>query len=262
MGGPHRHSFYSIQLVTGGQGVQIIDFEPYPVLPSVLYMLSPLQVHEWQLKQSLKGFSLMFTDDFLVSSDFGDQSVYDFSFFNCLGHSPELQLKSSQEDIVTGLFSSIYDEFAEQKDNSPSVIRAYLHILLVSIQRFYESKEEAQHKTGKAVTARRFRNYVSQDFIQHRTIGHYARRMNFSEDHLQTIIRQATGKTPGQIIRDELILEAKRLLSHTDLNASEISSYLNMDDPSYFSRFFKQRTGMSPTSFRRGIREKYQDLPE
>ena len=60
------------------------------------------------------------------------------------------------------------------------------------------------------------------------------------------------------LIRQRRLLEAKRLLSHSDLTASEIGYRLRFRDPSYFGRFFRQGAGMTPAAFREEIREKYQ----
>ncbi|MEM8863761.1 MAG: helix-turn-helix transcriptional regulator, partial [Chloroflexota bacterium] len=56
--------------------------------------------------------------------------------------------------------------------------------------------------------------------------------------------------TPGQLIRQEVVLEAKRLFQHTDLTATEISYRLGFNDASYFGRFFKREVGVSPGKFR------------
>jgi AraC-like DNA-binding protein len=61
-----------------------------------------------------------------------------------------------------------------------------------------------------------------------------------------------------EIIFDRIILEAKRLLYHSSKSIKEIATYLNYDDPSYFSRFFKTHVQSSPEEFRKQIREKYQ----
>jgi AraC-like DNA-binding protein len=58
------------------------------------------------------------------------------------------------------------------------------------------------------------------------------------------------GKSAGELIRDRLFLEAKRLLMNPELTISEVSGQLNFVDNSYFSRAFKKNVGISPEEFR------------
>ena len=78
--------------------------------------------------------------------------------------------------------------------------------------------------------------------------------------HLNNIVKAVTGQTPGQLIRQEVVLEAKRLFTHTDLTSAEVSLRLSFDDPSYFGRFFKRETTMTTTQFREGIAKNYRSL--
>ncbi|HSI64469.1 MAG TPA: helix-turn-helix transcriptional regulator [Candidatus Saccharimonadia bacterium] len=71
-------------------------------------------------------------------------------------------------------------------------------------------------------------------------------------------MREEVGVTAGHIIRDRRLLDAKRQLSHSDLDVSEIAYDLGFKDPSYFSRFFRRETKCTPAEFRAEIREKYQ----
>ncbi len=61
----------------------------------------------------------------------------------------------------------------------------------------------------------------------------------------------------SEIIIDRLILEAKRLLIYSDLNNKEVAYELNYEDPSYFARIFRRKTGLTPSAFRKQTRERY-----
>lgn len=77
--------------------------------------------------------------------------------------------------------------------------------------------------------------------------------MNLSPSYLNTICKEALGKTLTDLISGRLILEAKRLFSYSDLNVSQVASRLNFADPSYFTRFFKKHTGLTPEQFKEGV---------
>jgi AraC-like DNA-binding protein len=121
----------------------------------------------------------------------------------------------------------------------------------------------AEGKAAKEPSmVRRFKQLVSQNFAIERSIQAYANRLGVSANHLFNTVKAVTEQTPGQIIRREIALEAKRLLAHSDLSVAEIGYTMAFEDPSYFGRFFRRETGMSPRTFRQHIQEKYQIFPE
>jgi AraC family transcriptional regulator, transcriptional activator of pobA len=78
-----------------------------------------------------------------------------------------------------------------------------------------------------------------------------------TSSHLSESLRMETGLRPGELIRARLLLEAKRLLLHSELTIAEIGYELGFEDPSYFSRFVRREIETSPVEFRNRIREKY-----
>ena len=67
---------------------------------------------------------------------------------------------------------------------------------------------------------------------------------------MREICQGMTGKSAGTLVQDRLVLEAQRLLIYTNATSSMVAYELGFKDPSYFSRFFKRRTGLSPMAFR------------
>jgi AraC-like DNA-binding protein len=90
------------------------------------------------------------------------------------------------------------------------------------------------------------------------SVSDYAKYLHVTADHLGAVVRDQTGRTPGDIIRERLLLEAKRLLVHTSMNISEIAYALNFEDPAYFSRFFRRLVAKAPGDFREAFSEKHQ----
>ncbi len=70
--------------------------------------------------------------------------------------------------------------------------------------------------------------------------------------YLTEAVKAATGRTPGQLVREARTHEAKRLLAHTGLTVRQVAARVGMADPAYFCRFFRRETGLSPGAFRRG----------
>ena len=102
----------------------------------------------------------------------------------------------------------------------------------------------------------KFNNLVLKYSRKNRNIAFYAEKLNVSISYLNNSVKLHSGEPPGQIIRNKILLEAKRLLAHSNLNVAEIGYRLTFEDPSYFCRFFKRETQMTPLEFRSHMREK------
>ncbi len=184
--------------------------------------------------------------------------MYEISFFHRVREFPVLRLTEDQATKINTLIQTMYDEYhAEQRDRV-LLLRAYLHILILQTQRLYDLVSPANDGSAKESSiVRRFLQLVSENFVSEQSVQAYANSLSMSESHLCDTIRTLTGFSPGWIIRRHIILETKRLLALTDLTVAEIGYTMNFNDPSYFGRFLRRETGLSPLKLRQNIREKY-----
>ena len=258
---PHRHTFYEIIYITNGGGTHFVDFEPFPLQPPTLYFISPGQIHLWQLTSPLEGITLMFSEDFLVFPSSSVGKVDEIAFFHTTGDTPELCLNKNQAEQINQLLNLIKKEFNSDSISRASVLRAFLHVLIVKLQRFYTLKRPNESTTNGSMMVRKFKNLVAKHFAEEQSVHAYAEKIGVSASHLSDVIKSTTGSSPGKLIRQEIVLEAKRLLVHTELTIAEIGYSLSFEDPAYFSRFFKREAGMSPATFRQQTREKNHIFP-
>lgn len=98
---------------------------------------------------------------------------------------------------------------------------------------------------------RRFIALVNEHSKQERSVDFYADKLCLTPHYLSTIIREASGQTVMQWINQSVVLEAKVLLKHSDLLIFQISDELNFPNPSFFSKFFKRMTGMTPAEYQK-----------
>ena len=91
-----------------------------------------------------------------------------------------------------------------------------------------------------------------------RQVQHYAAQLSVSPNYLNILTRKHLGKTALDLINERVLLEVKRLLLRTDLAISEIAWQSGFNELSYFSRFFKRHTEMTPIQFREAMNKMYQ----
>ena len=95
-----------------------------------------------------------------------------------------------------------------------------------------------------------FLKLLQEYHTMHRNVGFYAGKLCLTPKYLSRVIRDATGKSAPEWIDSYVILEAKNLLKHSGLAIKEIVFQLNFPNQSVFYKFFKSRTGMTPTEYR------------
>jgi AraC-like DNA-binding protein len=129
-----------------------------------------------------------------------------------------------------------------------------LRLLFVEIRRClsYQTSPSSFRKYS-SLTARFLRTLSARPY-QVTTASEVARLLGVSRSWLNQLVRQETAKNLTDHLQGRLILESKRLLAHSDLNVSEVAYQLGFEDPSYFTRLFRQMEGLSPREFREEYR--------
>jgi AraC family transcriptional activator of pobA len=258
---PHRHAFYEIIYIKKGKGAHVIDFETYPIVTGSLYLFSPDQIHFWQITKPVDGVRIKFSENFLLLPPSELYLTEYLDFFHNAESPPNLILNDCEGDEIRYLFDMMEKEYHSDAYVRDLKIRSYLIILLIEIQRIFMAGCSKRDVLRGAVLVSLFKKMVSKNFLTQRFTAYYAEKLGISEAYLHELTKENTGLTPGQVIRKEIVMEAKRMLAHTTDTISEIGYKLNFEDPSYFGRFFKRETGFSPKSFRSHILEKYQIIP-
>ena len=96
----------------------------------------------------------------------------------------------------------------------------------------------------------RFLLLVEESFSKERSVNYYAEKLNITPKHLSAVAKETSGHTAGEWIDSYVILEAKMLLQNSEMSIQEISSRLNFANQSFFGKYFKHHTGVSPKAFR------------
>ncbi|GAB2958541.1 AraC family transcriptional regulator [Micromonospora polyrhachis] len=243
---PHRHTFYEVVLVTGGTGTHVIDFVEQPLRPPHLYVIAPGQVHFWDRVSGLCGRVTLFTDEFLLAHP-GDRAV-----LHALSEVPWLELTAGEAADFAALMAQMEREYRRRDEGFTSVLQAYLHVLVVRARRSPGIAPPARGTDRATGVVQRFSQLLSDPKPGQRSVAAYAGRIGVSVSYLNDVVKEVTGRTPGKLIREVQVLEAKRLLARTGMTVGQVARELNFD-PAYFCRFFRRETGVSPGTFRRGV---------
>ncbi|MBL7874446.1 MAG: helix-turn-helix domain-containing protein [Cyclobacteriaceae bacterium] len=243
---PHRHHFYTFILITGGSGSHEIDFERYELKPNRLFLIAPDQVHAWNDLNRVEGFVVLFNDSFIALAK-GRKLMSAWPLFRT--NLPSYKDLSNEEQ--NGWVEEL--ELMEKEiDNPDAFSRDSLFYsigkLLIRTSRLYQNQTLIKDENKDFLFS--FQELIEKHFNELRAPKEYAALLNITPNHLNSLSKKKSGKTAGELIRQRVLLEAKRLLAHTDLSVAEIAYKLNFEDNSYFGRYFKKYTGLTPETFR------------
>lgn len=248
---PHRHSFYHLVLFTEGSGRHTIDFHHFQALPYQIYFMIPGQVHTWDFAEEMEGYVVNFSDSFFKSFLLQPEYLDSFSFLDQDSSNNVLMLSEAVRERICALFEELLSQNARATTWRDDMVRVLLlQIFLIIEQSDSVDRKESAEK-GKNATVRNFIRLIDKNYDRLRLPGQYAEMLNVTPNHLNALCKEYVGMQAGQLIRNRIVLEAKRLLINLDLTVSEIAYKLNFNDNSYFTKFFRKETGMTPEDFRK-----------
>lgn len=251
---PHRKDFYLFAFVRQGSSRNWVDGTPFVLKPDTLYFSSPQQVF---LKEegTYEAVCICFTLEFLNMEDNSQFSRLPIIQNRLNGH--ELRLSPDDVAFIEDLSAKMLAEQQHGQNLTNSMLLAYLRVLLIYLSRLYTAQFTSDNKSPDRDLLTRFTSLVSDNFTQCHDVATYAGMLNLSTGHFGELVKKQSGKTPIEHIHDRLLLEAKRLLFHTDVSVKEIAFQLGFEEATYFNRFFKRLTQSTPLGYRSSIREMY-----
>ena len=246
---PHKHDFYLVVLFTHGSGTHEIDFINYKVEPGSVFLLRPGQMHNWKLSKDINGYVFFHSKEF-YDSKAGPEKIQDFLFFNSIHNSPLIVLKDKYKKNIANLFSEIKTEYEENHLLKFQKLYTQVTLAYIELSRLYKAKKLTE-KQSYLLQLKKLEELIDQNYKTSKYPYEYADRMAMTEKHLNRICKTSLNKTTTDLISDRIILEAKRLLTHSNLTVSQVAMNLGYSDNSYFTRLFKKKTGETPLSFMR-----------
>ncbi|TAF65544.1 MAG: helix-turn-helix domain-containing protein [Cytophagales bacterium] len=247
---PHKHSFYEILWITKGQSKQNIDFQQFEILPDTLFFISPSQLHLFENWDDIEGYCLFFTEDFLLENIANKTFLFELVYLDNAYQNPFLALDVHHKNLLLPTLQLLLSEFLAQEKPENNILGSLLFVFLKQIQRIYQQTKYPNALPQNVWVFKKFKQLLEQYAKNNYTANFYAEQLSLTQQHLNRIVKAITGKTTGEIIQERRILEIKYLLHYSEKSISEIAFELQFEDLSYFTRFFKQATQLTPSEFR------------
>lgn len=247
---PHKHNSYLCILFTKGTGLHEIDFNTYTIEPGSLFVISSGKTHHWELSDDVDGYIFTHTKD-RYDLHYSHNRLSDFPFFQSVQNSPFIKLDQDQSAEMASLFATMLIEYEHHEMLKHQNLISYSDIIYTKLSRIY-LKDKTEQIINHSLYGQKFNELetlIEERFTTDKSPSSYASMLNMTPKHLNRITQSVIGKTTSEVIVDRIILEAKRIMLHTSKSFSEIAIGLGYEDYAYFSRLFKQKTGLTPSEF-------------
>lgn len=252
---PHRKNHYLIVLMRKGGPRQWIDMTPFTLKSNTLYFYVPNRIIVKEGIEELWSTGIAFTREFLSLTENDGLAKLPIIESPQGGH--ELCLTNEDLIFVEDLLAKISAEYRNPNAWQQRMLSAYLMVLLTYLSRLYVDQYKAQENSPEKNLLKSYQLKINESFRELKEVGDYASQLNISAGHLSEVIKMQSGKPAIKHIHERLVLEARRLLFHTNNSMKEIAFELGFSDASYFNRFFKRETLITPAEYREKIREMY-----
>lgn len=243
----HRDDYYIFGLVERGTGCVVVDFRERTFASGDLFVIRPGQMHRFVRSEGAAGWLLFAAGSFVGGAE---RTVLDrFSLFASSFRLDER--RRGELSRLAALLAGRADRVAGEP--SKNVLRRLAEAFIAVVAEAAAQIEPPQGcrnpRHVELVVA--LRRLLSEHLAASRRPSFYASLLHISPVYMNEVVRDVTGMSATAYIREEAVLQAKRLLIHTDLPVQAIAGRLGFGDGAYFARLFVRQTGTTPTEFRR-----------
>lgn len=239
-----RTDYNFIFYIRDGSFVDQIGNEVYHGEANSLIFVSAGTVSALQkISHDLLGYFILIEDE-TMSLLFNQREL-----LNVFMIDPVLKIKQAESDWIHAVCRLIFTELSTNVPNmqtGSNLVQALLNKIL-----YLSEKHKSISRTQQI--AIQFKQLVHQNYINQKRIPFYANELSVSANYLNRCVKTVFDRSCKEIIMEVAILNSQILLADTTKSISEISFELNFEDPSYFTRLFKNFTGNTPSEYRTGI---------
>jgi AraC-like DNA-binding protein len=248
---PQRPAFHHLVAVHSGKFAHTVDLTRHVLRPGEWLWVRPGQIQQWGPTVAATGTVVMFEPGFV------DPPTLELARVDSTYLPVHAAPSAAEAARLNRAIRDLAEEFESPLAYPAGVRTAMMRHLLgaILLRLAHLDSTAADDKAGEThVIFRLFQAAVEQHFTSTRSVADYGRRLGYSSRTLSRAAEAATGVSAKRFIDRRVVLEAQRLLAHTDLAASAVATELGFSSATNFSKFFGQHTEQAPIGFRRRVR--------
>lgn len=253
--GPSKLEVLTVGLCLEGNGAFNISLREFELFPGRMVIALPNQIIEHRrFSSDFKGIFFAVSKNLLETLPKVGNVL---SLFFYLKDYPCFDLSSHEQEII-GEYHSFIRKRLRNKDDMyrREVVMGLMQGFFFELCNIFKNHAPAaaatvKNKSRKEYIFERFYETLVESYQSERSVKFYADQLCLTPKHLSGVVKEISGKTVGEWVDELVILEAKALLNSSSMNIQEIADRLNFANQSFFGKYFKHYTGMSPKEYRK-----------
>ncbi|MBP8538260.1 AraC family transcriptional regulator [Streptomyces sp. MK37H] len=243
---PMRLAFHQLITVRSGTLRCSVDFTEHELTEGGWMWVRPGQIHQFRSALgAADGAAVLFPPGYL-----GAATAAVARLDRPASRSPLVVPEGADAEAVRGVLDLLESEYRTVSGPLEAHVEVVRHLVAVLVLRLAHLPGAQSGDTAGSEAFRRFQQAVERDYTRTHRVEDYADRLGYSVRTLTRATRATVGCGAKRFIDDRVLLEAKRLLVHTDLSATAIGERLGFPDATVFTKFFRRRSGETPAGFR------------
>ncbi|MDG3582892.1 AraC family transcriptional regulator [Galbibacter pacificus] len=257
-----RANYYSFIFVKEGKGNYTTDANTFNYTSKALYFTNPGHLKAFEFLELQEGYLITLSEEFLKRNV--KKGVFNDFPFLLSEIVPPRQLTDEEYNEFETLYLQIFKEYSKVSPYKYKIIGSLFVVLLLRIKELFwsnyyplEEGDRSSHivKNFKTALERYYRSLYEGIENKPMQVNDYAKKQNLNSAYFSQVIKSKTGRSVSTWISEKTITYAKSQLKNSTFSIKEICYQLGFSEPAYFSNFFKKKTGVSPTKYRKLMRK-------
>jgi AraC-like DNA-binding protein len=251
---PAPHKWFSIIIINKAGSDLIVDGEKIKTTQPQAIFITPGQYMLFPPGDHCDGYMVSFNSEFycieLHDSEVACNGLLFLNNFNVVVISLDVQQQTVFKNTVVEMIS----EFNQDDLLKAEMLKNLLKNLLIRSNRLFRSQQVLDFQDDSNIDfARKFSELVEKNYLKEKQIEFYAAKMGIAPATLTKKFQKYGSQSPSRILKNRVLIQAKRYLIYSDKSVKEIAFLLGYDDPHYFSRLFLKETETAPSDYRKSF---------
>lgn len=249
---PCRLDGFVLLFCAHGEAELQINLHEYKIYPGILVLNIPENVIRISNVNNLKIYPIIISSDFLKKMNIKMKDLMKLYVF--AKKEPIISLEYSEIATLEKYYFLLEDIIQSNEERKQSILEGLIQSLVSKlnsiIHRFQNNKQDFPAKKRNEEIFESFIELLTQSEAIGRNLSYYAEKIGITPNYLSKLVKEYTGRTAVEWIDEYVIFEAKTMIKHTKYTIQEIAYKLKFPSPSFFGKYFKRLTGMSPKQYK------------
>lgn len=245
-----QKKYYRIFWISGGiEKIKINTTEVPSYANHILFVIPGIKI-EITPKSQANGWVIEFDKFYFDLLEYEPLLIKEAQFYYTLNKIPQIVLSPKIGGRVQTMFEMIDEMSASEIPNKENGMFSLMKTILIYCDSKCNVNLNKELASQNLATVIAYKELVAQNYTRWHKVSDYSAALHISSKQLNTLVKCTLGKTAKSLIKEQLIIHARRDLKFTDKNIKEIAFNLGFREPFHFSNFFKTTIGCSPSEYR------------